>query len=89
MFQLKWSPEAWAEYIYLQEQDKNAIKKANALLKDIQRNGFSPTLGKPEMLRHDFSGYASVRIDKKNRIIYSVQNDTVVIIQCGGHYNDK
>ena len=86
---LKWSPEAWSEYINLQEHDKNAVKKANALLKDLQRNGYNATFGKPEMLKHDFSGFASVRIDKKNRIIFSVENDTVVIIQCGGHYSDK
>ncbi|MCL2079207.1 MAG: Txe/YoeB family addiction module toxin [Oscillospiraceae bacterium] len=89
MFSLKWSPEAWREYVNLQESDKKAIKKANALLKDIGRNGYNTTLGKPEMLKHDFSGFASVRIDKKNRIIFSVQNDTVVILQCGGHYGDK
>ena len=89
MFLLKWSPEAWSEYIYLQEHDKNAIKKTNALLKDLQRNGYNATLGKPEMLKNDFSGFASVRIDKKNRIIFSVENDTVVVIQCGGHYINK
>ena len=89
MLSLKWSPEAWSEYIDLQEHDKNAVKKANALLKDIQRNGYNATLGKPEMLKHDFSGFASVRIDKKNRIIFSVHNDTVIVIQCGGHYTDK
>ena len=89
MFSLKWSPEAWAEYIDLQEHDKSAIKKANTLLKDIQRNGYNATLGKPEMLKHDFSGFASVRIDKKNRIIFSVQDYTIVVIQCGGHYTDK
>ena len=50
MFSLKWSPEAWSEYIDLQEHDKNAIKKANALLKDIQRNGYNASLGKfPKM----------------------------------------
>ena len=89
MFSLKWSPEAWSEYISLQEHDKNALKKANALLKDVQRNGYNATHGKLEMLKHDFSGFASVRIDKKNRIIFSVQGDTVVTIQCGGHYRDK
>ena len=89
MFSLEWSPKAWTEYVELQENDRNTIIKANALLKDIQRNGYNATLGKVELLKHDFSGYASVRIDKKNRIIFSVQNDTVVVIQCGGHYTDK
>ena len=89
MFSLKWSPEAWREYIWLQENDKATLKRVNAIIKDIQRNGFFVTLGKPEMLKHDFSGYASIRIDRKNRIIYSVQNDTVFVIQCGDHYSNK
>lgn len=88
MYSLKWTPEAWTEYIDLQTCDRKALKKANDLLKDIQRNGYNGNIGKPEMLKHDFSGYASVRIDKKNRIIFSIKNDTVVVIQCGGHYND-
>ena len=89
MFSLKWSPEAWGEYINLQEHDKSTVKKANVLLKDIQRNGYNTSLGKLEMLKHDFSGFASIRIDKKNRIIFTVQSDTVVVIQCGGYYTDK
>jgi toxin YoeB len=89
MYPLKWSPEAWDEYIDMQGKDRIALKKANTLLKDIQRNGYNTSLGKPEMLKHEFSGYASVRIDKKNRIIFSVQDDTVVVIQCGNHYSDK
>ena len=89
MFSLKWSPEAWSEYIDLQQNDKNILKKTNNLLKDIQRNGYNAVHGKIEMLKHDFTGYASVRIDKKNRIIFSVQGDTVFVIQCGGHYRDK
>ena len=89
MHSLKWSPEAWSEYMDLQEHNKSVLKKANALLKDIQRNGYDATLGKPEMFKHDFTGFASVRVDKKNRITFSVQDDTVIIIQCGGHYSDN
>ena len=41
------------------------------------------------MLKGDFSGYASVRIDQKNRLIFSVDDYTITVIQCGGHYDDK
>ncbi|MGN1381828.1 MAG: type II toxin-antitoxin system YoeB family toxin [Eubacterium sp.] len=44
--------------------------------------------GKVELLKGDFSGFASVRIDKKNRIIFSVDEFRITIIQCGGHYGD-
>lgn len=69
--------------------EKAIIKKANKLLKDIMRNGYDCSYGKVEMLKGDFSGYASVRIDKKNRIIFSADDNKVTVIQCGGHYDDK
>ena len=53
------------------------------------RNEYQCSYGKAEMLKGDFSGYASVRIDKKNRIIFSADEYTVTVIQCGGHYDDK
>ena len=65
------------------------LKKVNKLLKDIMRNGYDCSYGKVEMLKGDFSGFASVRIDKKNRIIFSVDDNKVTVIQCGGHYDDK
>ena len=88
MRNLLWQSDAWKEYESLQAE-KALLKKINKLLKDIMRNGYQCSYGKVEMLKGDFSGYASVRIDKKNRIIFSADEDTVTIIQCGGHYDDK
>ncbi len=88
MYFLKWHPAAWEEYCSIQK-DKVLLKRMNTLLKDIQRNGFQSTFGKIEMLKHDFSGCASVRIDQKNRIIFTIEGDSVVILQCAGHYQDK
>ena len=50
------------------------MKKVNALIKDIQRNGYKCSYGKPEMLRNILSGLASVKIDKKNRLVFSVDD---------------
>jgi toxin YoeB len=44
------------------------------------RNGYQCSYGKVEMLKGDFSGYASVRIDKKNRIIFRADENTVTVI---------
>lgn len=44
--------EAWAEYIYWQTQDRKTLKKINALIADIQRNGVMKGIGKPEPLKH-------------------------------------
>lgn len=83
-----WHEKAWAEYLHWQTQDKKTLKKINNLLKDIDRNGYNCT-GKPEKLRGNFSGWRSVRIDEKNRLIFRIENEIVEIEQCGDHYDDK
>lgn len=87
MRNLLWQSDAWREYLVVQT-DKTILKKANRLLKDLMRNGYKTSYGKVEMLKGDFAGFASVRIDKKNRIIFQVDEFQVTIIQCGNHYRD-
>ena len=83
-----WQDDAWEDYLYWQKQDKKTLKKINQLLKDIDRNGYEG-IGKPELLVGDLSGYCSRRIDDKNRIVYKIENNQIIIIQCGSHYRDK
>lgn len=83
-----WHDEAWEEYLYWQTQDKKTLKKINRLLTDIDRNGYR-CIGKPEPLRGNFSGFWSVRIDEKNRIVFRLADDVLEIAECGSHYGDK
>ena len=83
-----WDDDAWEDYLYWQEQDKKTLKRINALLRDIDRNGYEG-IGKPEPLKGDLSGWWSRRIDKANRIVYRIHNGKIEIIQCGGHYRDR
>lgn len=83
-----WQDEAWEDYLYWQTQDRKTLKKINQLLKDIDRNSYEG-IGKPEALVGDLSGYWSRRIDDKNRIVYKVENNQIIIVQCGSHYRDK
>lgn len=87
MRDLYWQSDAWLEYVDLQK-DKALCKKINTLIKDILRNGYQAEYGKVEMLKGNFSGYASVRINKKNRLIFTADAGRITVIQCGGHYND-
>ncbi len=80
-----WSDQAWEDYLYWQSQDKKTLKRINNLIKDIERNGYYCS-GKPEPLRGDLSGYWSVRIDDKNRIVFRIRDDHLEIIQCCSHY---
>ena len=83
-----WDDHAWEEYLYWQTHDKKILKKIHRLLTDIDRNGYECT-GKPEPLSGNLSGYWSVRIDEKNRIVFRIFENSIEIIQCGSHYSDK
>ena len=84
---LKWDEEAWSDYLYWQTQDKKTLKKINALITDTMRNPFEG-IGNPEPLKHK-QGYWSRRIDDKNRVVYKVDGDSLVIAAVRGHYDDK
>lgn len=88
----KWHDTAWEQYLYWQTQDKRTLKKINSLLKDIDRNGYNCG-GHQEALSGNLSGFHSVEIDEKNRIVFMIvkngNEDELIIIQCGGHYDDK
>ncbi|MDR0365564.1 MAG: Txe/YoeB family addiction module toxin [Bifidobacteriaceae bacterium] len=80
-----WHETAWEDYLYWQSQDKRTLKKINALIKDIERNG-RVTTGLPEFLSGDLAGWCSVRIDAKNRLVFAVDDGVLEIYQCRGHY---
>lgn len=83
-----WEEKAWLEYLHWQNQDKKTLKKINSLLKDIDRNGYN-CIGKPEPLKGELSGWWSVRIDEKNRLVFKIENETIEIQQCKTHYGDN
>lgn len=83
-----WHDAAWDEYVRWQTQDKKTLKRINIILKDIDRNPFDG-IGKPEALKGNLHGYWSRRIDETNRIVYKVETDQIIILQCGRHYTDK
>ena len=41
-----WTDDAWEQYLYWQTQDKRTLRKLNALITDIDRNG-NAGLGHP------------------------------------------
>ena len=84
-----WHDYAWEDYLYWQGQDKKTLKKINKILEDIERNGESRGIGKPEPLGGDLSGWWSRHIDEKNRIVYRIRDAKLEILQCKSHYGDK
>lgn len=82
---LVFAENAWEDYLYWQKTDKKLLKRINVLIKDIQREPFEG-IGKPEPLKHALSGYWSRRINDEHRIVYKIDNDSVLIAQLRYHY---
>ena len=78
--------DGWKDYLYWQEQDKKTLRRINLLLQDIDRNGYTG-IGNPEMLK-GVDGWCSRRINEKERLIYKIDNNTILVAQCRGHYGD-
>ena len=69
--------------------DKKSKRRLNQILLELElhpRKG----IGNPEALKHDLSGLWSRRINKKDRLIYEVQDEivTVYVVSAMGHYED-
>lgn len=82
---LSWTPLAWEDYLYWQAHDKAMLKKINALVKDALRTPFEG-MGKPEALKFDLAGKWSRRINAEHRLVYMLEGEQLVILQCRYHY---
>lgn len=65
--------------------NKQIQKKINLLLLDIMQHP-ETGLGKPERLRHGYSGYWSRRINDEHRIMYEILENKIRILSLKGHY---
>ncbi|WP_433498134.1 Txe/YoeB family addiction module toxin [Sphaerimonospora sp. CA-214678] len=79
------TPEAWDDYLWWQQNDHVTLKRLNRLIEDICRNGYEG-IGKPEPLRQNLSGFWSRRITTEHRIVYAIEADIVQIVACRTHY---
>lgn len=67
-----------------------SIKKIAKILIELSETPFEG-IGNPEALKYQLSGFWSREINKKDRLIYKVEEDivTVFVIAAMGHYSDK
>jgi toxin YoeB len=68
----------------------STIKKIEKIIDELKTH---PTTGtaKPEALKGELKGFWSRRINQKDRMVYKVDNQIVIvtIISAIGHYSDK
>lgn len=82
---LIFAPEAWEDYLHWQSTDKKILKRIHELLRDTSRSPFEG-IGKPEPLKHAYTGYWSRRIDSEHRFVYRVTENGLQIAQLRLHY---
>ncbi len=82
---LAWTDEAWKDYLYWQMQDRKTLKRINRLIEATKREPFEG-IGKPEALKENLTGFWSRRIDETNRLVYTIDKDSLTIISCRYYY---
>lgn len=82
---LIFTEKGWHDHLYWQQTNKTILKNVNGLIKEILRTPFEGS-GRPEALKGNFSGYWSRRITMKDRLVYTVEQDAVVVFRCKDHY---
>lgn len=69
---------------------KKTLKKIADLFEELRQHPTTGT-GHVEQLKGNYSGYWSREINKGDRMIYSIEDDKVIVnvVSLKGHYNNK
>jgi toxin YoeB len=70
--------------------NKPTIKKIEKMLLELSETPYSG-IGNPEALKWELTGYWSRRINQKDRLIYKVAEELVIVyvVSAIGHYEDQ
>lgn len=70
--------------------DQKVIKRIERIFKELEDTPYQG-VGYPEPLKYKLSGYWSRQLNKKDRLIYKVDETVVLvcIVSAKGHYGDK
>ena len=82
---IQFTRESWKDFEWFLDNDKRLVKRIRTLLKDILRNQ-EEGIGKPERLKFQLSGCWSRRIDNDHRLVYKIEESSIIIVSCRYHY---
>ena len=78
--EIEFTTNALKDLKYWKKTNNTAIqKRISILLEDIIKHPFTG-IGKPEALKHQLKGFWSRRITKEHRIVYKVEDNTLIIV---------
>lgn len=84
--EIEYSPTAKNDLEFWKKSGNKKIQnKITELLQSIIDTPFLG-IGKPEPLKHEYSGWWSRRINREHRIIYEVLENKIIIYSFRGHY---
>lgn len=75
---------------HIKSGNQASIKKIEKILIELTQTPYKG-VGKPEQLKENLNGFWSRKINEKDRLIYSVNEDIVLVdvVSAMGHYCDK
>ena len=82
---LVFDPQALDDLQYWTRTDKRKAIKILDLVDNALSMPFSG-IGKPEPLKHEYTGAWSRRIDQEHRLVYKAVNDELIVLSCRYHY---
>ena len=90
MYSVTYSDEALKAIAKFKKSNQQAYKKVMKLEEEMHSHHIIRT-GKPEVLKGMGGNVFSREINKKDRLVYEVYEETVVVyvISAEGHYSDK
>ena len=68
--------------------NKSVQFRITKLLESIRITPYSG-IGKPELLKHELSGYWSRRITDEHRLVYTVSQNRIKVISMRFHYSSQ
>jgi toxin YoeB len=89
IYEVKYMPEAINDITHLKRINIQSYNKVIRLIGELHEHPRTGT-GKPELMKHDYAGCWSRRITKKDRLVYRIDEDRVIVLvlTAKGHYND-
>lgn len=82
---LAFSRQGWEDYQHWVRTDRKTAGRIARLIEACLQDPFRG-IGHPEPLKHEFAGIWSRRITQEHRLVYKVDGDVCLILQCRYHY---
>ncbi len=80
------SPQADKDLkFFVKSGNKAILKKVSEIITSIKLTPFEG-IGKPEQLKYELSEFWSRRINREHRLVYKINDDTIIITSLKGHY---